>query len=159
MVAINDMPAERGIDALICEKVMGYSIRHGGMFGLERLMPEYTGKELQTLDGYESRYGNSYYIFEDGFNYAYGVVPYYSTDMTSAWEIVQKMSGKYRISVHDFSRDGTFWQCTFEVRDGTYRFPVEFAHQGDEYANAETPPLAICRCALKVAGIPSTELT
>src|SRR3990172_3962017 len=87
---IDNMPAGREMDALVCEKVMGHFVRHGGIFGLERLMPKYIGKELHTLSGYESRHGNSYYVFENGFDYAYGIVPYYSIDIRMAWEIEQE---------------------------------------------------------------------
>ena len=44
---------------------------------------------------------------------------------------------------------GDGYQCLMEIRDGKMRFPIDLAHVGDAFGDAEDAPLAICRAALK----------
>ena len=68
-----------------------------------------------------------------------------STDIMAAWQVIEKMREGYSISIHTI---GSIWQCTLEIKDHKTRFPVEVAHAGDAFADADTAPLAICRATL-----------
>jgi len=134
-MGIDTMSSGKELDGLIAENV----------FGWKNLVWKEVSSKVDELGRWTSPTG----WHGDGPNGATYLTKAYSTDMGDAWDVVSQLSQKYRISVHDMSVDGKWWQCSLEARDGKYRFPVELAHKGDEFANAETPALAICRAALK----------
>lgn len=61
----------------------------------------------------------------------------YSTDLSAAWEVVEKMAKKWPDFGISKSNQGSKW-CVSWGFDG----------HGWEYADAETAPLAICKAAL-----------
>jgi len=129
------MQAGKELDRILAEKV----------FGWKNLQWNDFNSWVDEMGAWTSPAG----WYGDGPNGATYLTKSYSANMGDAWEVVMQLSSKYRISVHDMSADGRLWQCSFEARDGKYRFPVELAHKGDVFDNAETPALAICRSALK----------
>lgn len=60
-----------------------------------------------------------------------------STDIDSAWDVVEKMIEKHRVDLHGL-RGGKDWRCWVA---------------GFDHADAPTAPLAICRAALKAVGV------
>lgn len=73
---------------------------------------------------------------------AYIPVPHYSTDMVAAWEIVEK-----------FNKES--WWVVIEVFDDATWCKI-FAHNkstNEAVTDNNQMPLAISRCALKVAGV------
>lgn len=74
-------------------------------------------------------------------------------DIAAAWQVVDKLSDKYRVSIHQLATT-TLWQCSLEIKDGKMRYPgMSMVHNGDEFANHEFTPKAICLAALKTVGI------
>ena len=71
-------------------------------------------------------------------------VPYYSTDIAAAWEVVDKMIIR------------TPYECYLEHQ--THGWMCTFRHPGviGGYAHEKTAPEAICRAALKAIGIHET---
>lgn len=98
---ILNMPAGREMDALIREKIF------------RRMPPRKDGELTRSwLDGY---------LCQD---------TYYSTDISAAWEVVEKQN------VFQVIKSGDAWMVRYH--DGTYMDSVM----------APTAPLAICRAAL-----------
>jgi hypothetical protein len=119
---IYDMPAGKEMDILVAEKVMGLCAHDWKLIpndddGVCRICQkchlEFWGLRPPV---YGAHYGS------------------YSTDITAAWEVLEKM-GSYKLrTVHtseETKHEATFWR-------GMMGFPVK----------AETAPLAICRSAL-----------
>lgn len=103
----------REIDALVAEKVMGM------------LPPE--GK--RTWWGLPGAHGG------------YSVPPHYSTDVSAAWRVVEKL----HLSISPMQHDEHTWSWVasdkHDLNEATY------------YAVDATPERAICRAALRMAGI------
>jgi hypothetical protein len=82
----------------------------------------------------------------------WGVLPFYSTDLTTAWEIVTRLEAhslEWHLSLyrmHD-DDDRLLWFADFSKQRSDYA-PVG----SNAIAAAETPALAICRAALRVVG-------
>jgi hypothetical protein len=70
-------------------------------------------------------------------------MPFYSTDIAAAWEVVEKMSGGAKDNVV-IMRTGDQWGCRF--RD------IE-SPEKPEFSQAQTAPMAICISALKSVGV------
>lgn len=69
------------------------------------------------------------------------VLPKYSTDISAAWEVVEKMNAR-----HD--------DYTFEIwKRGTLNWYASFITDTEFWAMGETAPLAISYAALKVKGV------
>ncbi len=110
---IKEMPGGREMDALIAEKVLGRPFRkptHGHCCTCQNC-----GEDHDACGGY----------------------CYYSNDITSAWQVVEKMPG---LALHHIP-DADRWNAYF--------------HGGMSGGN--TAPLAICRAALIVALFPEKE--
>ena len=109
---IYNMPAGEELDILVAEKVMAFTISKTDLHG---------------------RPGN-FVTYNKGVTQICYSVPHYSTNISEAWRIVEKM-GPYKLeSMHNSEKSwhkATFWR-------GMVGFPV----------NADTVPLAICRSAL-----------
>ena len=131
--AILSLPAGRELDALVAEKVMGLSVEdYRYPMGWKR------GKAHSWAEEDVVLWGNILCILnpdgtrkllDDGFHV---VVPYYSTSIAAAWELVIKLD-KYVFAV---SRSYRGWYGDFSLEE---------THIG----LADTAPLAICRAALK----------
>lgn len=107
---IDKMPAGREMDAAIAEKVMGFRVMRDEQHG-----------HILCNDPDQIEIG--------------GHVKPYSTDIGSAWKVVEKMK-PFRLWLIDLE---DYWQASsLNPDDGN-----------GLKANAETAPLAICRAALK----------
>lgn len=128
-VKIDEMQAGREMDALIAEKVMGFThyvgddVPNGHAHSYLRAdeIPEVWLKELPNRDFVR-------------FCKQCGDMPNYSTHIEEAWEVVEWMKD------WNFTLDwlGSDWQTMFQTED-----------DGEFFSNADTAPLAICRAALK----------
>jgi hypothetical protein len=130
------MPAGREMDALIAEKIMGYTLS-------ELSLPAYPKYKLFDIESGEF----SGYVKE---------VPHYSTDIADAWEVVKRMPIPFKLEkcwekAYQIGPEGwsACW-CTDADCEGCNE--NSRCTNGDD-AWAETAPLAICRYALKVAGV------
>lgn len=78
------------------------------------------------------------------------VVPPYSTDLSAAWEVVEKLSlSVLRLSKNQWSeRSAETWGCG---RWPEVEYECDGTYDGDYYfwTEANTAPLAVCRSALK----------
>lgn len=72
-------------------------------------------------------------------------VPHYSTDITSAWLVVEKLRQRFGVGLHRISK------CSQTEGQWTVEFCGEFSIP---YAQADTAPLAICQAALKAVSAP-----
>lgn len=123
---VDEMPAGREMNALIAEKAMGWTVFYG----------EYKGYELfddEVAQGYPPKEEADGVPFE---------IPYYSTDIARAWEVVEKM--KNYLFVCGRTDDG-IWEAYF--------FPVNSGIGKLSEAHGDTAPSAICRAALKAMGV------
>ena len=116
---ILNMPAGRELDALVAEKVMGF---------IKLPFPGLPKYQKPTKDGVVPLY----------------YVPNFSTDISAAWEVVEKMcdGDKNKFMIYRFG---------FGPKKPKIRWRVSWG-QGWEnllsYCDAESAPLAICRAAL-----------
>lgn len=131
-----EMTAGRECDALVAEKVMGYTLS-------DLSLPAYPKYKLFDIESGEF----SGYVKE---------VPHYSTDIAAAWEVVERMPIPFKLEkcwekAYQIGPEGwsACW-CTDADCEGCNE--NSRCTNGDD-AWAETAPLAICRCALKVAGV------
>jgi len=128
------MPSEREIDALVAEKVMGWT--------LERYED---GRPAKTPADYADAANNDGWSWhgQPGDSEAYTWKP--STDIAAAWQVVEKMraegwSVQLRSNVYD-----PFWDCD-AVRG--------YASTGIKHSGtAIEPARAICLAALRAKGI------
>lgn len=138
---VDNMPAGREMDILIAEKVMeidtdGYWITtvdantsNCGTISLEWL------KNNPTFDINR--------IDKDGWEYE---GPQYSTDMSPAWEVAEKL----KLAVIPRHPGWACAHCRAVVDGGPTWIGVADEHG---WTKAETAPLAICRAALKAMGV------
>lgn len=129
---IDAMEAGRELDALVAEQVMGWE------------------RDLNIPINPKYR-GIKYWKSPTGMRADINLIPHYSTDIASAWEVVEKaheLTG-CTISLHLFG--------TFERVSGMPKYMCKFyggriGHPTPELttkAFGDTPMLAICRAALK----------
>ena len=137
---IDEMPAGRECDALVAEKVMGYTLS-------ELSLPAYPKYKLFDIESGEF----SGYVKE---------VPHYSTDIADAWEVVKRMPIPFKLEkcwekAYQIGPEGwsACW-CTDADCEGCNE--NSRCTNGDD-AWAETAPLAICRCALKVMEVSTDD--
>lgn len=132
------MVADRELDALVAEKVMGMA------------QPEWTPTHEEVASAYVSASRSGWYRWPWEINYWGREKPIqweskrFSTDIAAAWEVVAKLKA-----------DGMMW-CIYDtpsgVKCGINRAPMECLAS----VEAETAPLAICLAALKSVGTPVT---
>ena len=127
-----EMTAGRECDALVAEKVMGYTLS-------ELSLPAYPKYKLFDIESGEF----SGYVKE---------VPHYSTDIAAAWEVVKRMPIPFKLEkcwekAYQIGPEGwsACW-CTDADCEGCNE--NSRCTNGDD-AWAETAPLAICGAALK----------
>ena len=135
---IDEMPAGHEMDALITEKVMGFTLYIGDE------IPD--GHEHQCLQpGEVPEIWLKERIDHGGF-YRYckhcGNMPEYSTDIADAWRVVEKM-GNYLFACG--RNDNGMWEaCFFSVNSGIGKLSE---------GHGDTAPLVICRAGLKALGV------
>lgn len=116
----------RELDALIAEKVMGWTNV------IDNSVTHMTGGQLLGVSPDERASPFTGYL-------AKTYVPHYSTDMTDAWKVVEKIAS-----------------CAIEhERDECRVVAIAFRGDGLPYegrATCKTAPLAICLAALKAVG-------
>jgi hypothetical protein len=121
--------AGRELDALIAEKVMGWTRYPAGMHPTDN----------RTISGV--LYCPPYYPYDAG---SANVVPYYSTNISEAWEVVTKLAER------------GLWMTMLTPFNAADGFHVAYTPHGEAQWQAglgtviaDTAPLAICRAALK----------
>jgi hypothetical protein len=128
-MTFDEMPAGREMDALVAETVMGC-----------RYIPDYHRWELP----------NGRWSID---------LPEYSTDITAAWQVVERMistgalRGSGDVVLYYVNNDGSYydhvggahWYCALQA----YEDGPEYDFDADG-AIADTAPLAICRAAAKL---------
>lgn len=114
---ILNMPAGREMDALIAENVMGIE---SVAFNDETKCPEC--ESTMRFCGSRSWCSSCH-------EWIYSPYKEYSTDISAAWEVVEKLGIIFQETCIDNDKD---WRCYFD----------------NACASAETAPLAICRAAL-----------
>lgn len=122
------MKPGRELDALVAEKVMGWTWS----------LDEKTG--WWTLTSPEGRIGmceNKSVLIESGLHF-----PDYSTHISAAWEVVEKIKDRSGLDLL-FSPTRKIWQATF-----TMEHPLRVENLSQE----QTAPHAICLAALKAVG-------
>ena len=115
---IDELKPGRELDALIAEKVMGIKLEKSQIFD-----------------------GPGYYCAS-----TYIIIPTYSTDITFAWEVVEKMKKMLgcRFFIYDCHEDGTIEASFFASRVGG----ITEVPDG-MLATAKSIPHAICLAALR----------
>jgi len=122
---ILNMPAGREMDALIAEKVMGLRVH---------IKPE---RQKVDLGFYRRKieYRTINWVYAGGY-----LLRSYSTDISAAWDVVEKLKTIYHMSIWtDYYEDRNNYGCRFQLRGGGQSsYPVI----------SDAAPLAICRAAL-----------
>lgn len=125
---ILNMPAGREMDILVAEKVMGWTRKYVGEFGNQIWDSPSQGAYLEDA------------------------IPNYSTDIASAWEVVEKMK----------EEGFQFVIGTSELFGKPVRYFVEFKKEGTAFSHnrvyTDTVPLAVCRAAMLPA-LPERSVT
>lgn len=106
------MKPGRELDTLIAEKIFGWHLDEHNMWAIP---------------------GNTFLIYASCTN-----IPSYSTDISAAWEVVEKFKAVTRLEKR-FNDDTTKWFCELSLGIG----------EGCCTAYAETAPHAICLAALE----------
>lgn len=114
----------REIDSLIATKVMGWKILT--CKGIKIIAPpDYDGPDMMI-------------------NADIKVIPSYSTDISAAWQVVEKMQEYGYILMLDATTTSEYYISFVGLKDGSH---ISF------FGNANTAPMAICRAALKCVGV------
>ena len=129
-----DVKAGRDLDALVAEKVMGFTVAH--CLPVFSTQDEWYERVPITKDGGLER-----------------ALSYYSTDIAAAWEVVGKLHGKISLQGpgttdmgEGYATYGT-WTAQFQPK----------GEQTEVTEKADTAPLAICLAALKAVGVEVPE--
>jgi hypothetical protein len=127
---IDEMQAGREMDALIAEKVMGFTVKC--------ILGRYQIALFNVGTG-EKAPG----IFKN--------LPYYSTNIVAAWNLLEHIKKSVKITVYE-PNDTALDYVYMEWYGGQWDMVLGFTPSEDErfYGTADTLPLAICRAALKV---------
>lgn len=163
-MSIDDMQAGREMDALIAEKVMRLTV-----FDVAPACQYEDGSwQVKRADSFDTEPHPIYLkecrcetirndsllsqLIEGGLFGHYAncldVVPFYSTDIAAAWQVVEKLEYNWNLY-----RD--MGKCGHEETQGDklYRFIYSAPGMSMAGTTAETAPLAICRAALKAYGV------
>lgn len=123
---MTDLPPGRELDALVAEKVMGWTEVH---FEAEWIHWYGSGEEVipaNTFGRHPQAIGDS-------------IIPRYSTSIADAWKVVGQMRAHgYRLVLWTPLDDDTRIHCTAQFENG---------HQNID-GEGESAPHAICRAAL-----------
>lgn len=134
---IDTMPAGREMDALVAEKVFGYTTKTKSAWQ----DPECGGwnpvNSIDADDDEDTR-EEKQPCFLDTQRY-WNVVQFFSTDIAAAWEVIRKLNETGRdVAVIVSSTEG----CSCKVFED--KTPLQSTR-----SDADTAPLSICRAALK----------
>lgn len=125
----------REIDALVASKIMGWSLSIASNSPWQMLPPEgSTGRK-------EGRVYN---------------VPRYSTDISAAWQVIQKMqSDGWHYEICD-----SHWEPSHYVKFGRGKYdPYDDMFREEHSATGPTPWMAICLAALEAVGVDIAHLS
>ena len=142
---------DRDLDALVAEKVMGWT-RAGADYGIRpghRKSKDYPGTiindfgskgphDFLCFPGYQDKY-----IAFCGCEHT-ADLPDYSTDISSAWLVVEKIRERYAIEIYAFPAAYPGWKI---------RLPLDIDAALVVAARDESLPRAICLAALKSVGV------
>lgn len=129
-----ELKAGRELDALIADKVMGWS--RDDQYGAAFVDDCGNRLWLEPSRGFEAQYD------------PHPVMPHFSTDIAAAWTVLERMIGHYQFSgtvaQSDQFDDGPvedrpLYPCQWTCIVGFHHRPISTGH-------ADTAPLAIC-CA------------
>jgi len=123
------MEAGRELDALIAVEVMGFTRHQAGTY-----IKSFAGKSTGIPSPVE--------CFTDRGTFAFNTPPAYSTDIASAFDVVEKLQSQdWAFILDNMHGHLGHWQAHFEWARAVYQ------------ADADTPSHAICLAALRVVGI------
>jgi hypothetical protein len=114
----------RKIDRLVAEKVMGFE-----------------------TEGFEWSKGTMQFVYKDtGAALITKNIPYYSSNIADAWQVVEKLRSRYVYI--DLTNNDDLYCCELMEQDWENE-----SRYFTYYTDAETAPLAICLAALKAVGV------
>ena len=170
---IDAMPPGREFDILIAEKVMMLDVEKSWSFSrdyesgsltpwleplLEDYEPQFDGtreeweqRNKEAKDHYKIREPAIIKRREDGSPFWYDPVPAYSTSISAAWEVMEKLASldfdvDLALSSEVPGDDPERYYCGVQYGDDNAPWKPEFRYC---QVWASTAPLAICRAALK----------
>lgn len=112
------------------------------------------GRELDALIA-EKVMGLKYEFEGDSPIYAPNdFLPHYSTEIASAWEVIDKMwrDGEWRVTVFYGGDEARWWGAEFAYDANHLGAAYHALYDRKVEARADTAPLAICRAALLAVG-------
>jgi len=157
-----DMP-DRELDALVSEKVMGLHIySHTWPCGYEPECGCYEAASIGASREYAWHNENGPVFIDqdcDGDIPWLEPVPFYSTDIATAWQVVEKMTEHVELE-YDFEWQGPIFKPSHDYLTsegfplGTTCWYVYIEKAGyREWVCADSAPRAICLAALKALGV------
>jgi hypothetical protein len=145
MMDTDQVPAGRELDALVAEKVMGWS-RKTGVDGWDDMWPPGENGNIERR------------VTAPGF----GGLPHYSTDVAAAWKVVEKLHQSRFIVRLSISNGQYGWSQRWEIAiwrsvhrdsglvvENCRKIPHEERREVSFKAEADSVLLAICHVALK----------
>jgi hypothetical protein len=149
----SSLEAGRELDALIAEKVFGWSERveviRGNAYKKAEEREWFTAFHERPKSSIYSDMGDfSRFTGRNGQGFSCGkprkihVPPNYSTDITAAWQVVEAMKDRPGETADHLG----FGIDSHTIADGTRGYSAAIGRYG---ATAPTAPLAICRAALR----------
>jgi hypothetical protein len=126
------MKIGRELDALVAEKILGCKVGRHARLRTDAGEPDY----ICECDGYPHQHP-----WIDDTRY----LPDYSSDMSAAWEIIEKLKERFD---GQFSFSGGEWTFLLGTLDAGGDL-----QNGAVYASSASAPHAICLAALKALGI------
>lgn len=150
---IDEMEAGRKLDALVAEKVMGWTAQEMQLvlFPSSKEQALEWGWEEYTEENYDWRRG---WLFPDfkpplslhhPIGWDYRKLPRYSIDIAAAWSVVEKLG----LAIVPQSAHGGFDWLALDLELVRYGNDITLVERGDTAHSAPTAQLAICRAALK----------
>jgi hypothetical protein len=146
------MKAGRELDALVAEKVMGWSalefVKHSGPLNMD--FPE---RHL-IAPGRDRVPHVSQETFPDGktIGPVPGRVPHYSTDIAAAWEVVEKVAAwSFEVIRREHDPGKILWLASIYPRAEKYADRWD-SSKGTLFIEGKSAPHAICLAALKSVG-------
>ena len=141
------------LDALVAEKVMGWTRPLGGLCGEWRKVheEEHAGdaewENTQTGEYVTAEQAYSAWWWRKPTGMYSKAVPAYSTSIADAWEVLPKLHRlNYVVYINPSSLGGGYVECFYPGHDAEDSFPEFFDVCGQQV------PHAICLAALKAVG-------
>jgi hypothetical protein len=129
------LTAGRELDAMVAEKVMGWQRELGSFAGTQTWHPEVVSLVRPSPSGYRRHPTTGDLTY-------FGGIPSYSTDISAAWLIVERMRGLGWLMLLD-DCDPFGFRCVWQTTSPDLT---------DVVGDGATAPLAICRAALAAVG-------